>query len=208
VSSLPFDIEKPAFDEFGEVFARRLGRHIGGHRQLSSRQSEATHQSQQNCSSSWVAQQVRSTGQFVVHTTIIGPKLFEYYGARRTIESRRDTTLCLEAFTLITLFLRYTIDPNKLSDIAKYSADEQIPIRESGGKILGYFMPTDFAGATNEAIGLIDFPSLAEYEIYRAKLAAHPLHKKYVEVLETTGALLSIHRSLVQRVESSPEPTP
>jgi hypothetical protein len=107
---------------------------------------------------------------------------------------------------LITLFLRYTIDPNKLSDIRKYAADEQIPISESGGKIVGYFMPTDFAGPTNEAIGLIEFPSLAEYEIYRAKLAAHPLHKKYVEVLEGTGALLSIHRSLVQRVESSPEP--
>jgi hypothetical protein len=40
----------------------------------------------------------------------------------------------------------------------KYAADEQVPIRESGSKILGYFMPTDFAGATNEAIGLIDFP--------------------------------------------------
>jgi NIPSNAP len=110
-----------------------------------------------------------------------------------------------EVLTLITLFPRYTINPNKLSDIAKYAADEQIPIRESGGKILGYFIPTDFAGATNEAIGLIDFPSLAEYETYRTKLAAHPLHKKYVEVLESTGALLSIHRSLVQRVESSPE---
>jgi hypothetical protein len=104
---------------------------------------------------------------------------------------------------LITLFLRYTIDPNKLSDIKKYAADEQTPIIESGGTILGYFMPTDFAGATNEAIGLIEFPSLAEYEIYRAKLAAHPLHRQYVAALESTGALLSIHRSLVQRVESS-----
>jgi hypothetical protein len=109
-------------------------------------------------------------------------------------------------FTLITLFLRYTIDPNKLSDIAKYSADEQVPIRECGGKILGYFLPTDFAGATNEAIGLIDFPSLAEYEIYRSKLAANPLHKKYVEVLQSTGALISIQRSIVQRVEPSAEP--
>ena len=205
MSSLPLDAEKSAVDEFGKVFARRLGRHIGGHRQFSCRQSEATHQSQQNCSSSRIAQQVRGTGQFVVHTTIIGLKLIEYYGSRRTIKPQRDTTLCLEAFTLITLFLRYTIDPNELSDIAKYAADEQVPIRESGGKILGYFMPTDFAGATNEAIGLIDFPSLAEYEVYRAKLAAHPLHKKYVEVLEGTGALLSIHRSLVQRVESSLE---
>ena len=50
-----------------------------------------------------------------------------------------------EALTLITLFLRYTINPNKLSDIAKYAADEQIPICESGGKILGYFMPTAHA---------------------------------------------------------------
>ena len=107
---------------------------------------------------------------------------------------------------MITLFLRYTIDPNKLPDIAKYAADEQIPIRECGGRILGYFMPTDFAGATNEAFGLIDFPSLADYEIYRAKLAAHPLHKKYVAVVESSGALLSIHRSLIRRVESSPEP--
>jgi hypothetical protein len=108
--------------------------------------------------------------------------------------------------TLITLFLRYTIDPNKLSDIAKYSADEQVPIRECGGKILGYFLPTDFAGATNEAIGLIDFPSLAEYEIYRAKLTDNPLHQKYVEVLQSTGALISIQRSIVQRVEPSAEP--
>jgi hypothetical protein len=107
---------------------------------------------------------------------------------------------------MITLFLRYTIDPNKRSDVARYAADEQIPIRESGGKILGYFMPTDFAGATNEAFGLIDFPSLAEYEVYRAKLAAHPLHKKYVDLVESSGALLSIQRSLVERVEPSPEP--
>ncbi len=107
---------------------------------------------------------------------------------------------------MITLFLRYTIDPNKLSDIAQYAADEQVPIRQCGGKILGYFMPTDFAGATNEAFGLIDFPSLAEYEIYRAKVAVHPLHQKYVAVVESTGALLSIQRSLIQRVESSPEP--
>jgi hypothetical protein len=79
----------------------------------------------------------------------------------------------------ITLYLRYTIDPNKL---------------------------TDFAGPTNEGFGLIDFTSLAEYEIYRAKLAAHPLHKKNAALLESTGALLSIQRSLIERVESAETP--
>ena len=93
------------------------------------------------------------------------------------------------------LYLRYTIDTNKLSGFAEYATREQILIRESGGKILGYFLPTDFAGATGEAFGLIDFPSLAEYEIYRANLAAHPLHKRNAAKLEGTGALLSIQRS-------------
>lgn len=102
---------------------------------------------------------------------------------------------------MITLHLRYTFDPNKLSDIKTFAEAELRPIRESGGKIVGYYLPTDFAGATNEAFGIIDFPSPAECELYRAKLAAHPLHKQYAEKLQRSGALLSIQRSLVQRVE-------
>ncbi len=102
---------------------------------------------------------------------------------------------------MITLYLRYTIDPNKLFDFAAYAAAEQIPIRESGGTILGYFAPTDFAGPTSEGFGLIDFPSLAEYEVYRAKLATHPLHKQNIAVLESKGVVLSIQRSFIQRAE-------
>lgn len=106
---------------------------------------------------------------------------------------------------MITLYLRYILDPNKLSDFATYAAEEQIPIHESGGKVVGYFLPTDFAGATNEAFGLIDFPSLAEYEIYRARLAAHPLHKKNAAALQSSGAVHSLQRSLIQRVEPAKE---
>ncbi len=107
---------------------------------------------------------------------------------------------------MITLCLRYTIDPNKLSDFTTYAAEEQIPIAECGGAILGYFLPTDFAGATDEALGLIDFPSLAAYEIYRARLASHPLHKQNVAVLESSCAVFSTHRSLIRRVEPAKEP--
>ena len=103
---------------------------------------------------------------------------------------------------MITLCLRYTIDPNKLAEFADYAAKEQIPIRESGGKVVGYFIPTDFAGATNEALGLIDFASLADYEVYRAKLAAHPLHKRNAAKLEEARAVFSTQRSLIQRVEA------
>lgn len=101
---------------------------------------------------------------------------------------------------MITLYLRYTIDPNKLSAFAEYVATEHLAIAESGGTIAGYYLPTDFAGATSEAFGLIDFASLAAYEIYRAKLATHPLHKRNVAALEATGAVRSTYRALIQRV--------
>ncbi len=40
---------------------------------------------------------------------------------------------------MITLSIRYTINPNKLSDFRNYVEAEQEPIRRSGGQILGLF---------------------------------------------------------------------
>ncbi len=56
-----------------------------------------------------------------------------------------------------------------------------------------------------EAYGLIDFSSLSDYEAYRARLAAHPLHKKNADLLQRKGAVLSTQRSLIQRVEAAKE---
>ena len=49
-----------------------------------------------------------------------------------------------------TLFLRYTLDPNKLADWRAYAQAEFEPITESGGRITGYYAPTEFAGATSD----------------------------------------------------------
>jgi NIPSNAP len=102
---------------------------------------------------------------------------------------------------VITLYLRSTIDPNRFSAFEKYMAEEQPVIAQCGGKIAGYYVPTNFSGATNEGFGLIDFGSLAEYETYRSRLADHPLHKENVAALEKSGALISIYRALIRRVE-------
>jgi hypothetical protein len=99
---------------------------------------------------------------------------------------------------MITLSIRYTINPNKLADFRAYVEAEQEPIRRSGGKIVGYFLPTDFAGATNEALGLIDFATLAGYEAYREALASDPEHKRNVAKLEKTGAIVAMNRSIFQ----------
>ncbi|HZW96535.1 MAG TPA: NIPSNAP family protein [Candidatus Eremiobacteraceae bacterium] len=99
---------------------------------------------------------------------------------------------------MITLSIRYTINPNKLADFRAYVEAEQEPIRRSGGKIVGYFLPTDFAGTTNEALGLIDFATLAVYEQYREALANDPEHMRNVAKLEQTGAIVAMDRSIFQ----------
>jgi hypothetical protein len=101
---------------------------------------------------------------------------------------------------MVTLSIRYTINPNKVADFRTYVEAEQEPIRRSGGKVLGYFFPTDFAGPTNEALGLIDLPSVAEYEKYRTALANDAEHKKNAARLEESGAVMAMNRSLIQRV--------
>src|ERR1700760_1153921 len=102
---------------------------------------------------------------------------------------------------MYTLFLRYTIDPNKLADWRAYVEAEFEPITESGGKITGYYAPTEFAGATSEAFATIDVGTMAEYEVYRAKLAEHPKHKENVAKVTAEGAILSIYRAIILRVQ-------
>jgi hypothetical protein len=101
---------------------------------------------------------------------------------------------------MITLSIRYTLDPNKLEDFKTYAEAEQEPIRRSGGNILGYFLPTDFAGATNEALGLIELPSLAAYEQYRKALAEDPEHKRNAARLEQSGVIVAVNRTIMQRL--------
>ena len=101
---------------------------------------------------------------------------------------------------MITLCIRYKFAPDKIADVRDYFEDEQKVIERSGGRIVGYFLPMDFAGPTDEAIGLIDLPSLAAYETYRQVLADDPEHKRNIGRLEQSGAGVAMNRSFIQRV--------
>jgi hypothetical protein len=101
---------------------------------------------------------------------------------------------------MITLCIRYCFNPDRLADFKAYCEGEQEPIRRSGGTVAGYFMPTDFAGPTNEAMGLIDFPDLASYERYRSALAADPDHKRNFARLQDSGAEVAMNRVFIERI--------
>jgi hypothetical protein len=101
---------------------------------------------------------------------------------------------------MLTLCILYKFNPDKITGIRKYFENEQRVIERCGGKIIGYFLPTDFAGPTDEAIGLIDVPSMAAYEEYRQRLADDPEHKANVAALTESGATVSMVRSFIGRV--------
>lgn len=102
---------------------------------------------------------------------------------------------------MYTLFLHYTLDPNKLADWKTYAEAEIGPIARAGGKSINYFAPTDFAGDTAEAFAFIDVGTMAEYEAYRTKLAADPKHKQYAAKLQASGVIRSVYRAIIQRIE-------
>lgn len=73
---------------------------------------------------------------------------------------------------MITIHLRYEIDPDKLAEFTEYGRTWIRLVEKLGGTHHGYFLPSE--GDSDEAFALFTFPSLAEYERYRTAAAADP----------------------------------
>lgn len=68
----------------------------------------------------------------------------------------------------ITCCIRYVLDPFKRDAFEEYARRWLTIIPQSGGNLIGYFMPHE--GTNNIAIALVSFESLSAYESYRARL--------------------------------------
>jgi hypothetical protein len=101
---------------------------------------------------------------------------------------------------MITLCIRYEIDQNKLPEFEVYARTWPEPIRRYGGELIGYFLPTKFAGQTNAALALIAFPDFATYEKYREALKKDPAVLENVARIEKSGCILNEDRGFVQRI--------
>lgn len=101
---------------------------------------------------------------------------------------------------MITLCIRYTLNPAKLAEFETYARALAAPVERCGGKFIAYYLPTKIAGPTNEALGLIDFPDLATYERYREKLLSDPGAVECLRQVEAAGSILNEDRSFIRRV--------
>ena len=73
---------------------------------------------------------------------------------------------------MITIHLRYEIDPAKVSDFEHYGKLWIELVNRAGGTHHGYFLPSE--GDSDEAFALFTFPSLAAYEQYRTAATGDP----------------------------------
>jgi len=101
---------------------------------------------------------------------------------------------------MITLAIRYTLDASKLADFETYAQALRKPAERCGGTYVGYYLPTKIAGPTNAALGLIDFPDLAAYEQYRARLLTDPDAVECLRRAAAAGCILNEDRAFVRRV--------
>ena len=93
---------------------------------------------------------------------------------------------------MITVHLRYEIDPDKLDDFTEYGRAWIRLVNKLGGNHHGYFMPSE--GDSDEAFALFTFPSLAEYEVYRNASKTDPDCQKAFEFARTTGCIRRYER--------------
>jgi len=98
---------------------------------------------------------------------------------------------------MITCCIRYTLDPHRISDFEEYARRWPPIIARCGGALLGYFLPKE--GANNFALALVEFESLAAYEVYRERLAADADARANFAYARETRCVLVEDRSFLRR---------
>lgn len=99
---------------------------------------------------------------------------------------------------MVTCYLRYVIDPYKTAEFEEYGKMWIPLVQKLGGVHHGYFLPHE--GANNIAVALFSFPSLADYEAYRQKMAQDPECRKAFAYAAETRCILSYERSFMRPV--------
>ena len=80
---------------------------------------------------------------------------------------------------MITCVITYEIDPFKRDAFEEYARNWGQAIPRCGADLIGYFAPHE--GSSTKAYGIYNIANLADYEAYRARLAADPLGKANYE---------------------------
>src|SRR5947208_13736518 len=101
---------------------------------------------------------------------------------------------------MITCVVEYVIDPAKTGAFERFARRWMELVDRHGGRHHGYFLPAE--GASDRALALFSFPSLAEYEGYRALFGVDPRFVAADRIREESGCVLRYERTFMRPVLS------
>ena len=97
---------------------------------------------------------------------------------------------------MITCVLDYVIDPSKIGAFESFARRWMGLVEKSGGVHHGYFLPSE--GASDRALALFSFPSLALYEKYRENFGSDPEFIAADRIRDESGCVLRYDRSFMR----------
>lgn len=102
---------------------------------------------------------------------------------------------------MLTCIIRYEIEPTGRDAFARYARTWGEAIPRCGAGLIGYFAPHE--GSATLAYGIYTIPSLAEYEAYRARLAADPLGRENYRFARAERFIRREDRTWLRRVDDA-----
>ena len=97
---------------------------------------------------------------------------------------------------MITCVVHYVIDPAKLEPFERFARRWMELVKEHGGIHHGYFLPGE--GASDKAMALFSFDSLADYEHYRARFGRDPAFVEADRIRDESGCVLRYERTFMR----------
>lgn len=97
---------------------------------------------------------------------------------------------------MITCVVHYRIDPSKLGEFEKFARAWIYLVNKHGGQHHGYFLPSE--GASDVALALFSFESLAAYENYRSLFGRDEQFIKADLIRDRSGCVIRYDRSFMR----------
>jgi hypothetical protein len=99
---------------------------------------------------------------------------------------------------VITCVVEYVIDPAKADAFERFGRRWIELVSRHGGIHHGYFLPSE--GASDRALALFSFPSLAAYEQYRTLFGVDPDFIEADRIRDESGCVLRYTRTFMRPV--------
>ena len=99
---------------------------------------------------------------------------------------------------MVTCFLKYVIDPNKVKEFEHYGKLWIDLVNKMGGVHHGYLIPHE--GPNNIGYATFSFPTLADYEAYRNEIPNSPECQTALKYAQDTRCIMSFERSFFKPV--------